>query len=119
MTIAAAVQSSSPGDLVALFDIDLTPLGGEILRFTSGTLPGDAPGVYKPVRWQGNVYMPAPFDASGFEISARGALPTPTLRMGASRELMSLLRTYGDCVGMRVTRWRTFSKYLDLSLIHI
>lgn len=113
MSIAADVQSSCPGTLVVLFDVDLTPLGGEILRYVSGTLPGANPGEYQPVRWRGNVYMPAPFEASGYETNGRSALPTPTLRMGSSRELSSLLRQFGDCVGMQVTRWRTFSKYLD------
>lgn len=113
MTIAADAQKSSLGELVALFDIDLTPLGGEVLRFVSGTRKGDSGGKYQAVRWRGYTYMPAPFEVSGYEISGKGSLPTPTLRMGASRELMSLLRQYGDCVGMRVTRWRTYTKYLD------
>jgi lambda family phage minor tail protein L len=83
------------------------------MRFASGTMPGANPGEYQPVRWKGNVYMPAPFDASGFESNGRSALPTPRVRMGASRQLTALLRQYGDCVGVQVTRWRTFTKYLD------
>lgn len=113
MTIEADVQSSRPGALVVLFDVDLTPLGGEILRYVGGTLPGANPGEHQPVRWRGNTYMPAPFEATGYEANGRSALPTPTLRMGSSRELSALLRQFGDCVGMQVTRWRTFSKYLD------
>ncbi len=113
MNLGADSQSSAPGTRVELFDVDLSPLGGEVLRFVSGTLPGQNPGEYQPVRWRGNLYMPAPFEASGFEMDGRGALPTPTLRMGSSRQLAALLREFGDCVGMKVTRWRTFSKYLD------
>ncbi len=111
--LAADVQSSTPGVRVELFDIDLTPLGGEVLRFVGGTLEGEAPDARQPVRWRGNIYMPAPFEASGFEANGRSAFPTPRLRMGASRELAALIRQYGDCVGVPVTRWRTFSKYLD------
>lgn len=112
MSIATDVQQPSPGTLIALFEVDLTPLGGEILRFASGTLPaGD--GTFKPVVWRGHTYMPAPFEATGFEVSGKGSLPTPTMRVAASRELGMLLRTYGDCVGMQITRWRTFTKYLD------
>jgi lambda family phage minor tail protein L len=113
MTIEADVQTSAPGALVALFDIDLTPLGGEVLHFVGGTMPGAKPGEYQPARWRGNVYMPAPFEGTGFETNGRSALPTPTIRIGSSRELTALLRRFGDCVGMKVTRWRTFSKYLD------
>ncbi len=113
MSIEADVQSAAPGARVELFDVDLTPLGGEVLHFANGTMPGANPGEYQPVRWRGNTYMPAPFQASGFETNGRSALPTPSLRIGSSRELAALLRQYGDCVGMKVTRWRTFSKYLD------
>lgn len=113
MTIEADVQSSAPGVRVELFDVDLTPLGGDVLRFVGGTLPGANPGEYQAVRWRGNTYMPAPFEATGFEVNGRSALPTPSLRIGSSRQLTALLRQFGDCVGMKVTRWRTFSKYLD------
>lgn len=112
-SIRADAQSSTPGTLVALFDVDLSPLGGEVLRYVGGTLPGANPGEYQPVRWRGNTYMPAPFEVSGYETSGRGALPTPSLRMGSSRQLSALLRQFGDCVGVEVTRWRTYSKYLD------
>lgn len=113
MTIDIDSQSAAPGVLVTLFDVDLSPLGGDVLRFVDGTLRGGDPGAYQPVRWRGNTYMPAPFEASGFETSTTGALPTPSVRIGASRELTALLRQYGDCVGVKITRWRTFSKYLD------
>jgi len=113
VTIHTDAQSPTPGTLVALFDVDLSSLGGEVQRFVGGTLPGNTPDAQQPMRWRGNTYMPAPFEASGYETSGRSALPTPTLRMGSSRQLTALLRRFGDCVGVEVTRWRTFSKYLD------
>lgn len=71
--------------------------------------------------WQGNTYFPAPIQAEGFDISARGTLPTPILRISAQKEegieALSILRRaihkYGDIVGAKVTRIRTFAKYLD------
>ena len=71
--------------------------------------------------WQGKTYYPAPIQAEGFDISSRGTLPTPVLRMTAQKEegvqALSLLRRaihkYGDIVGAKVTRIRTFAKYLD------
>jgi len=71
--------------------------------------------------WQGKTYFPAPIQAEGFDISSRGTLPTPVLRMTAQKEkgveALSILRRaihkYGDVVGAKVTRIRTFAKYLD------
>ena len=71
--------------------------------------------------WQGKTYYPAPIQAEGFDISSRGTLPTPVMRMTAQKEegvqALSLLRRaihkYGDIVGAKVTRIRTFAKYLD------
>jgi len=71
--------------------------------------------------WQGKTYVPAPIQAEGFDISSRGTLPTPVLRMTAQKEegiqALSILRRaihkYGDIVGAKVTRIRTFAKYLD------
>jgi len=71
--------------------------------------------------WQGKWYYPAPIQAEGFDISSRGTLPTPVLRMTAQKEegiqALSILRRaihkYGDIVGAKVTRIRTFAKYLD------
>ncbi|SVD39832.1 uncharacterized protein METZ01_LOCUS392686, partial [marine metagenome] len=31
--------------------------------------------------WQGKTYYPAPIQAEGFDISSRGTLPTPVMRM--------------------------------------
>ena len=71
--------------------------------------------------WQGKTYYPAPIQAEGFDISSRGTLPTPILRITAQKEegiqALSVLRRaihkYGDIVGAKVTRIRTFAKYLD------
>ena len=71
--------------------------------------------------WQGKTFFPAPINAEGFEITARGVLPTPTLNITSQKEegieALSLLRRsirkYGDIVGARVTRIRTFAKFLD------
>ena len=71
--------------------------------------------------WQGNTYWPAPIEADGFDLNSRGVLPTPTLRMTSQKEegiaALSILRRaihkYGDIIGGKVTRIRTFAKYLD------
>ena len=99
-------------------DIDFTAESGEenILRFHNNIKVMNS-----YITWQGNVYFPIPIEAQGFDISSRGTLPTPILRLTAQNEegigaLKILRRTidkYGDIVGAKVTRIRTFAKYLD------
>ena len=130
----------TPSSLMTLFEVDLSTVvksigsslvqdgtevginfetaGGEenILRFHNNI---KAMNCY--IYWQGNTYFPAPIHAEGFDISARGTLPTPILRVTAQKEegieALSILRRaihkYGDIIGAKVTRIRTFAKYLD------
>lgn len=75
------------------------------------------------IQWQGKRYYPAPIDATGFENSSKGTLPTPILSISSQSkegmEQLSLLKyqllKFGDIIGAKVTRHRTFAKYLDWS----
>jgi len=75
------------------------------------------------VVWQGETYYPAPIEASGFETTTRGTLPTPSLAIASQsekgRDQLALLRyqilKFGDIIGAKVTRRRTFAKYLDFT----
>jgi len=108
LTISSDVQSSSPGKLVHLFDIDASAIGGEVYRFVKGTDGNEH------VVWRGDTYMPLDFEAEGFEQSAQGALPRPKIRVShLSTALLGAVVSLGDLLGATVTRWRTFSKYLD------
>lgn len=100
-------QGLFPGDEIRLYDIDLGPIGGGILRYVPGTLDG------QPVRWRGNLYRSLPIDASGFDKTGRGQLPTPTLTVAREEILSAAVITFGDLRRSRVIRWRTFVEYLD------
>ena len=73
------------------------------------------------VVWQGNTYYPAPIQAEGFESTSRGVLPRPTLSIASQSEtgsdqlalLKHEIRKIGDIINAKVTRRRTFAKYLD------
>jgi lambda family phage minor tail protein L len=110
MTLAADVQSLSPGSQVELFVLDLmTGDPQDIYRFHAGTneLRAD-------VVWQGYSYTPWPVEASGFKRSGQGTLPRPQLRVANINGLIgSLAKQHDDLIGTRVTRKRTFVKYLD------
>ena len=64
-------------------DIDFTAESGEenILRFHNNIKVMNS-----YITWQGNVYFPIPIEAQGFDISSRGTLPTPILRLTAQNE---------------------------------
>ena len=109
-SLAATAQSLSPGDIVVLFDLDTAPIGGtDIWHLCAGTLAGGA-----LPQWKGHTYTPYPIEASGFEWAGRGALPKPKLLVSnVAGLLLPAVIQYKDLVGARLTRWKTFVKYLD------
>ena len=72
--------------------------------------------------WQGKHYYPVPITAEGFESSTKGTLPQPTLSIASQSEtgvdqlalLKHEIKKFGDIIGSKVTRRRTFAKYLDI-----
>jgi lambda family phage minor tail protein L len=108
MPIAADSQRLAPGsDIIELFDLDCTPIGGGVFRFVAGNL-GAA-----NVKWRGNEYTPIPIQATGFEVSGRGSLPTPSITIAATSLVIAASLSIDNLRGARVTRWKTFLKYLD------
>lgn len=108
-TIATEAQNLSPTALIELFELDLTKQGGGITRLHSGTneLNGD-------VTWQGNVYVRFPIEATGFDKSSAGTLPRPIVKASNIQGLLSAdVRSYGDYMGCKFTRRRTFARFLD------
>lgn len=109
MTIESDIQKLTPGGLVDLFELDATSIGGAVVRFHAGVN-----GLGNDVVWQGNTYTRFPIEAEGFEWNGKGALPRPKLRVANITGLIgALARELDDLVGAKVTRRRTFVKYLD------
>jgi lambda family phage minor tail protein L len=103
------LQKLAPGQMVELFELDCSNVGGAVLRFHNGQNQLGA-----DVVWQGNTYTAYPIEATGFEFRSQGQLPRPTLRAGNIAGLLgALVRTYQDLVGCKLTRRRTLLKYLD------
>ena len=100
-------QKLTPGSEIRLYEIDLSPIGGGILRYVPGNL-GD-----RSVRWRGNEFRALPIDATGFDKTGKGQLPTPTLTVAREDIISAAVITYGDLRRSRVIRWRTFVEYLD------
>jgi len=115
-----------PSALISLFEIDLSGIteernisleGGPVFRFHNNIklLGSD-------ITFQDNVYKACPIEAEGFEINSGGLLPKPTLRLSIAEESVAIfsllknqIRLLGDIVGAKVTRRRTFAKFLNKS----
>ena len=107
--ISTDVQKLAAGSLVELFEIDASSVGGSVLR-----LVNDVNKLQADIVWQGNTYTRFPIDAKGFAKSGRGTQPRPTLKASNVGGIIgALVRDNEDLVGSKVTRRRTFVKYLD------
>ena len=69
--ITSDVQVLTPGNDIKLYELDMTNLGGDKLRFHG----------YKelaPIVWQGETFEPWSIVANGFEKDGTGRLPAPS-----------------------------------------
>ena len=130
----------TPSSLMTLFEIDFTnvvqSINSSLVKDSNeiGLFPNFEQGKENILRfhnnikvfnsyiiWQGKTFFPAPIIAEGFEITSRGVLPSPTLSLTSQTEegiealsiIRRVIRKYGDIVGAKVTRIRTFAKFLD------
>lgn len=110
MTIQSEIQSLAPTALIELFVLDTTMLeGGVITRFHSGISQQKS-----PITWQGHQYLPLPVEAEGFDLDGQGNLPRPKIRVANIQGLFSALVSESeDLIGCKLTRKRTFARYLD------
>ena len=107
--IATELQKLAPDALIELFVIDLVVLGGGLYYFHAGTNQ-----LAQPIVWQGTTYTPLPIIVEGFNYEGNGTLPRPKMKLGNVTKIISAFVTnYDDLVGARVTRKRTFAKFLD------
>jgi lambda family phage minor tail protein L len=124
--LATEISSLAPSALITLFEIDIENLaidlglnlqdGEKIYRFHSvPKLNGTS------LFWQSKEFTAAPIEADGFETTSKGTLPTPRIQISCSDDsilalsiLKDKLRAMDDLVGAKVTRIRTFAKYLDI-----
>lgn len=103
------IQELNPdGDLVELFILDAQALGGGVYYFTTGPLSGET------VKWNGIEFSIIPIETEGFEYDGRGKMPRPLIRLSnITYALLGLINSYDDLIGSKVTRYRTYTKYLD------
>jgi lambda family phage minor tail protein L len=110
LPITSLVQLPQLDELVELYDLDATNIpGGEVYHFTPMT-----DGNNSNVVWGGVVYVPVPIQATGFETSSEGTLPTPHIKVAnVNLAFSALCVQFKDLLGATLTRHRTFKRYLD------
>jgi phage-related protein len=111
--VISDVNGLEPGELIDLFELDLStgiaPDSEAIFRWHSGYNEN-----LQEIVWQGNRYSAFPVEASGFAWTGKGSIPKPSLTVANVTSLLtSVIDSYDDLVGAKVTRKRTFAKYLD------
>jgi lambda family phage minor tail protein L len=105
-SVTALAQLLEPGQIVQLFELDATALGGDRMLF-------HAHNQVETITWQGAVYYPWPVTADGFERTSDQP-PTPTLSVGnVNGSISSLCIFFDDLVGARFIRRRTLGRFLD------
>ncbi len=100
-------QKFSPSNMVVLYELDCTILGGSILRFTGSQESASS------IIFNGNEYFPVPVEVSGFEISTTGAPGTPIIKILNIPSLQAGVISLKDLIGSTLTRIRTFKTFLD------
>ncbi len=123
--------SLNPSALVTLFEFDIGQIAFNRGVLSVTELEGEINTIFRfhntiklstnSIFWGGKEYIACPITAEGFEIKSNGTFPTPKISISVSDEgipYLSVLknRIYqlaGDLVGAKVTRIRTFAKFLD------
>ena len=109
----------SVGEYVELFMLDLSPITGnssDVYYFTPTTNTGGLiqwKGINYPTDSNPVTYSAIDIKAEGFQLSAEGSLPEPTINISnISHALLDKVKSAYDLVGAKVYRYRTLSKYL-------
>ncbi len=124
--ITKELLKMQPDSLVEFFEIDFSSLQEDfsmlekrykvsfgtsaepVYRFTSNINDSN------PIYWQNKPYQPLPVDVEGFEAPSDGRLPRPSLRIANPSGILSaIVAANYDFHGCKVTRRRTFAKFLD------
>ena len=118
------LTSLTPDTLVDMYEIDFSNLqhNFDMLKDLYGVNFG-ADTVYRfcpmvnltnPVYWQGKGYQPLPVKMEGFEHKSDGRLPRPSMTIANPEGIFSkIVRSNQDFSNCKVTRKRTYARFLD------
>ena len=94
--------------IIELFEVDTAKYGGKIYRFHSGRV------IIGDVVFDGKTYNAYPIEVEDFEVRGDGSLARPKMTFANVDGFMSnIINGKDDFVGLKITRIRTFLKYID------
>lgn len=128
--IASEVVKLNPSDLITLYEIDASEISIDMQLKKSTTLDLSTPFRFHNMQnlfgtdlyFQNLKYVAFPITTEGFELTSAGALPTPTISITCAEGIdkldgFSLLKSafidLENLIGAKVTRIRTYAKFLD------
>ncbi len=129
--LQAEASSLTPSPIIQFFEIDIGNIGFDRGVISETEVDGETNTIFRfhnnvklttnDIYWRGQTYVAIPITAEGFEIKSNGTFPTPKLSLTVSDDGIPYLSVFknrlfelaGDLVGAKVTRFRTFAKYID------
>ena len=109
--LAEELLKLAPTAIIDLFEVELTlAVNGvnETLRYHAGKN-----GLTEDLKFNGNTYSAVPVEIDGFEFSAKGTLPRPTMRVANVNNAISNIIALYEPLAAKVRRIRTFAKFID------
>ena len=110
-SIQEQLQSLEPSAIIELFQLQLTAAVNGIdttFYYHAGTNELSADIVFNQI-----TYTAFPIEVEGFEVTSKGTLPRPTMRVANANNAISALLVLYNPLQAKVTRIRTCKKFLD------
>ena len=108
--IASDVQNLAVGNIISLYELDLSDIGSDVTLYFTESIDDD----YTPINFNAREYTPIHMQTSGWQVTGTETLPRPKLIVSnVLLTFASYINTFDDLVGARLTRRRTLEKYLD------
>jgi len=109
LSIATEVQKLEADNIVTLFQLDTTPIGGNaVFNFTKKMREENY------ISFGGVQYAAIDIEYNGFLWDGRGGFPKPTIQVSNVANLLTaLIVELKDLCGAKFTRIRTFEQFLD------
>lgn len=115
MSVPLAIQEQlyklEPSAIIELFQLQLTAAVNGVdatLYYHAGTN-----GLSNNIVFGGLAYIATPIEVDGFEMTTKGTLPRPSMRIANANSAISALLVLYKPLQAKVTRIRTCKKFLD------